>query len=493
MKKRLLLALAAIALVPLSITACSNEADPEPTPEPEKETFTVKFVDGEEVLHTVEVEEGKTVSEWDPSTKVTDKEFYGWYAEPTLTHEFNFTTAITEDTTIFGSFAVFSEDTREWVVAGSGVSKVLETSSRGTVVHDEHKMSKQKVDGQNVFTFTMDLFAGDQFQFMVPVYDEETGAIAWGAQRGGGYLQEPGENFSTGGGLGGNTQKTNITTNVAGNYTFTLYTFPANDLYFDDETDNPNQNYNNQDYITWKRNGDTTQVVEERQTSFYIKGKDISDWKDMLNDYTIMKANEDRSVHTLSIYLKEGDEIMFASRVKNMETQEETAGNDYIKGSNVDEASKVYVSGESNMTTLVSGLYTFTYKVEEKVLSISVDEEYQIPKYDYYVNGNFDNDPNWANKVGFDAYKLVQDSEDPFIYKISGLNLKVDEELGIQSTALGDASEKVNFFAYTYLRPATTGFVKAENGNNIVCDSEGKYDLEFNTYRMMITLTASQA
>lgn len=487
MKKRLLLALAAIALVPLSITACSNGDEPEPDPTPEVETFTVEFVDGETVLNTVEVEKGKTVTEWDPTSKVTDKTFLGWYAEPTLTHEFDFSTAINADTTIFGSFTTFTEDTREWVVAGSGVSKILESSSWGTVVNDEHKMTKKEVTGENVFTFTMDLFAGDQFQFMVPEYDEE-GTIAWGAQRGGGYLQEPGENFSTGGGIGGNTQKTNITAEIAGNYTFELHTFPANDDYFDDETDNPNQNYSNYDFISWKRNGDTTQVVEERQTSFYIKGKDISDWKDMLNEHTIMIANEDRSVHTLSIYLKEGDEIMFASRVKNMATQEETAGNEYIRGSNVDEASKAYVSGESNMKTLVSGLYSFTYTVATEVLSITVDEDYIVPEYDYYVNGNFDNDSAWANKVGNEDYKLTKSSEDPFIYTIDGLNLKKTEQLGIQSTILGTETFE-SFYAYTYLAPNTENFVKAESGNNIVCDLDGTYDLEFNTYRMIITIT----
>lgn len=489
MKKRIILTLAATTLVSIGLVACSTEN------EPTVEKFDVVFVDGSEVLYSTEVEKGKTVEEWDPTTIVTDKSFFGWFAEPTLTHEFDFSTAITADTTIFGSFASYEEDTRTWAVAGSGSSSILKSSNWGTVVNNEHKLTRLDKENENVFSFTMDLFVNDQFQFMVPVYNEDD-TISWGAQRGGGYLEEPTkdgtEYFSTGGGLGGQTQKTNITTLVSGNYTFELHTFPGNDDYFEDETDNPNQNYSNYDYITWKRNGDTLEELAETETTYYIKGSKISAWKDMINDYTKMTPNDTRTVHTLSIYLEEGDEVMFASIFKDTETQVESVGNLFIRGSNVDEAGKEFVSGESNMTTLVSGLYTFTYNEPTTTLSITVDEDYVVPEYDYYVNGNFDNDPNWANKVGNSKYKLSK-VDGTTIYKVSGLNLKKGEQLGIQSTAKDDAETRKSFYAYTYLMPGTDNFVKAESGSNIVCNLDGIYDLSLDTYSMIITLTPSEA
>lgn len=489
MKKRIILTLAAATLVSIGLAACTPTEVDDTTPEVEK--FDVVFVDGTEVLYSTEVEKGKTVAEWDPTSEVTDKSFFGWFAEPTLTHEFDFTTAITADTTIFGSFAAFEEDTRTWAVAGSGSSSILKSSNWGKVVNDEHKMTKLEKDNENVFSFTMDLFVNDQFQFMVPTYNDDD-SIAWGAQRGGGYLEEPTkdgtEYFSTGGGLGGQTQKTNIITLVAGNYTFELHTFPANDAFFEEDTTNPNQNYSNYDYITWKRNGDTIEELAESETTYYIKGKEISAWKDMINEYTKMAPNKDRTIHTLSIYLKEGDEVMFASIFKDTATQVESAGNLFIRGSNVDATGKEFVSGDSNMTTLVSGLYTFTYNEPTTTLSIEVDEDYVVPEYDYYVNGNFDNDSAWANKVGNEDYKLVRDGTTS-VYKISGLNLKKGEQLGIQSTAKDDAETGKSFYAYTYLMPGTTSFVKAESGNNIVCDLDGTYDLSLDTYSMIISLT----
>ena len=183
------------------------------TPEPvsssvqEEETYTVTFYDQDTVLHTVEVESGKTVEEWDPTSEVTDKTFGGWYIEPSLAHEFDFTVAITKDTNIYGKFTSYVEDTRTWVLAGSGSSSILKSSNWGVVVNEEHKLVKEEVAGENVYAITFDAFVGDQFQFMMPVYNEDD-SISWGVQRGGAYVQtlvdEDGtETFSAGGGLGG--------------------------------------------------------------------------------------------------------------------------------------------------------------------------------------------------------------------------------------------------------------------------------------------------
>lgn len=83
-----------------------------------EEKWDVKYMDGDKVLHTVEVEDGETAPNWDPTETVTDKTFHGWYIEPILAHEWDFDTPITADTNIYGKFTTFTEDTRTWVIAG---------------------------------------------------------------------------------------------------------------------------------------------------------------------------------------------------------------------------------------------------------------------------------------------------------------------------------------------------------------------------------------
>ena len=257
------------------VDTSSTASDPVSSSVQEEETFTVTFYDQDVALHTVEVESGDTVEEWDPTSEVTDKTFGGWYIEPSLAHEFDFSTAITQDTSIYGKFTSYVEDTRTWVIAGSGSSSILKSSSWGVVVNEEHKLVKEESEGENVYSITFDAFVNDQFQFMVPVYNEDD-SISWGVQRGGAYVQslvdEDGtETFSAGGGLGGSNYKTNLTTLVAGNYTFRLHTFPQYDRTEEGEPavsegtlEEVQDNYNDYDYVEWTRNGDPSRSRPSR-------------------------------------------------------------------------------------------------------------------------------------------------------------------------------------------------------------------------------------
>lgn len=485
------------------------------TPEPvsssvqEEETFTVTFYDQDTALHTVEVESGKTVEEWDPTSEVTDKTFGGWYIEPSLAHEFDFTVAITKDTNIYGKFTSYVEDTRTWALAGSGSSSILKSSNWGVVVNEEHKLVKEEVAGENVYAITFDAFVGDQFQFMMPVYNEDD-SISWGVQRGGAYVQtlvdEDGtETFSAGGGLGGSNYKTNLTTLVAGNYTFRLHTFPQYDrteeggeAVTDGTLEQIQDNYNDYDYIEWTRNGDPIEEQAESITDFFIKGANISEWQNYINDHTLMTANEDRTVYTKDIYLEAGDQVMFASRNQDTATLEYSVGNEYIKAENIaaDDpilAEDITSLSGSNMQINTAGLYSFTYTVETKVLEVEVDKDYVRPAYDIYVNGNFEDDPSWQNKVGNDEYKFVPTAEDPDVLELSSpITLKEGEELGIQ---LMDGEDYGPFWSYDRLVhfavPAVENdYFHGKNGytGNIVCDVAGDYDVTIDLYSEIVKI-----
>ena len=94
-----------------TLAACD---DPKPSPSEseqiqpsspaDEQKVTITYKNGDTVLKEESVKFGTVLTEWDPTGTVTD-EFFGWYAEPTLTHEFDFSSAISEDTVIFGSLA----------------------------------------------------------------------------------------------------------------------------------------------------------------------------------------------------------------------------------------------------------------------------------------------------------------------------------------------------------------------------------------------------
>lgn len=493
MKVRALLLVAAIA-GGLTVTSCSSDT-----------TWTVTYYDGDTAIHTETVVDGETAPEWDPTDTVTDKQFHGWYIEPTLAHEWDFTTAITSDTSIYGMFTTYEEDTREWVIAGSGSSSILTSSNWGTVVNDEHILTHEDSDTENVYTITLDLFAGDQFQFMVPEYDEETGSISWGAQRGGGYLDtltddEGTQYFTVGGGIDSSTKKSNITASISGNYTFYLHTYPNLDYYTDDETDNPNANVSDYDEITWTYNGPTTEVLPDTITYFYIKGNDVTNWLDVYTDRTTM-VTENYDTYTLSIYLYEDDVFMFASRVYNTGTGEYSSGNAYIRGSNVVSGSD-YVSGEGNMTALASGLYTFTYVASTEELTVEFDGEADPTwlSYEYYLNGSYDNDPSWANKVGNPDYQFTIDEDGGRYYSLENITLEVGDQLGVQVTDEGAASY-ITYWNASYVVTYEDSSLTSDDppvdasdcfdltSTNLVCSTAGTYDFTLDAYRENIIVT----
>lgn len=265
MKRKLVTALVLGALMVGSLSACggsdkgTDAAKSQTATESEQKdsecTVTVYDSDGKTVLDTVKVESGKTVDIEAPTKD--GYTFMGWYATPELSRAFDATAAITADTSIYAGYAQYTEDTRTFYIVGSGESDVLKESNWGAVVGDAQKLTKESNDKANVYTITLDLQAGDQFQFAI---DKN-----WADQRGFGYLtsveQDGTEYFKSAGSLGdASVKKSNIEVAVAGNYTFTLTTYPAEDIYdtedaYYTEATKENFNLNPYDTITFTYNG----------------------------------------------------------------------------------------------------------------------------------------------------------------------------------------------------------------------------------------------
>lgn len=382
MKKRKVRLLAVTAMLGVSLlygcggkeakapnaTDVKVEESSEGNTQQEEKRFTVTFcdADGEAVLSTVEVADGALVEEYTPEKD--GQMFMGWFATPSLTHQFDFSQPITADTKVFAGFMENVEDTRTFAIVGSGKSPLLSTSSWGKTIEDAHYMTKN--EGENVYTITLDICEGDEFQFAVD--------SAWSNQRGGGYMThteaDGKEYFTVAGGLVEGSQKSNIKCAISGNYTLTLSTYPGADVYDTENsyyTEETRENYNSNpfDKIDWTYNGEMTSGEVVLVTTYYIKGAKVTNWEDQYDEEYAFTETD--GVHTLTIALEEGDEFLFTSLV-TVDGNSST-GNEYVRYSNVkDETSLSYIEGTEsyNMVAKEAGTYTFTYHPDTEELTV---------------------------------------------------------------------------------------------------------------------------
>ncbi len=458
--------------------------------------YTVTYFDGTTELKRETVKEGDKAVKWTPTKE--NYTFVDWYATPNFAHTFPFDEPITENKSAFAQWtsAVQSEDTRTYYIVGSGTSPILLASNWGKVFDDTTVMTKAA--DKNEYTYTLDLQKDDLFQFAINE--------SWHNQRGYGYLDtlelaDGTVAFSGTGTIGDNSSfRQNIKCEYAGNYTFTLTTHPDDDTY---ETNHQSYteenkeafNINPLDKITWVRNGDVQNV--EKITDFYIKGKGITNWKDMYNAATKM-TNTD-GVYTLEVYLKENDEFVFTSTATVGSVV--GTGTDYLRASNLDEESKAYVDqNESfNMIAKASGTYTFTYTKATQILSVAFNADKTPAAADYYIDGTFaEGVADWSGYCFNADYKLTETAAGSGVYEIKNVALKADSQIIIQAFKAGstergewgtDGYNGLGSYNYTYLYNGGTAFEAVGGGNNnIKVKTAGNYDITFDSYAKMITM-----
>ncbi len=516
MTKKLLVFLLALALVlssAFALVACDygtenpDDSDDDDTvvddavvDDEDDGKFTVTFYDGDTVLSTQEVEDGAKATKPATDPTSTGEVFVGWFATPTFSRDFDFDTAIEADTSVFAGFSTYQEDTREFSIVGSGTSSLLLASSWGTVFTDDMVMTKDA--DSNTYTITLDLQAGDQFQFAI------TGG--WTNQRGFGYLEttqlpDGTVAFSGAGGLGDASSKSmNITVVESGNYTFTLTTYPADDYYDTEDsgyTEEGKEDYNigTFDRISFVRNGDVLEEVTS-VTNYYIKGAAVTEWNNMYNDMTkLTVSSENTDVVTGTFYLVEGEEFLFTTLVTVGAVTSE--GTVYIRYSNLDETSAALFTATAsyNIVASATGDYTFSYNTDTGVLSATLADGSGSPEVaDYYLSGTFDStQESWNDYLFKSDYKLVY-NEDSGLYEISNVAMSAGEfviqPFAVGTTDAGDWGAEVYFGVrnYTYVNGGD-GIVEASEWNNIVILADGTYDITYNAYSHIITIVDATA
>ena len=141
-----------------------NENNNDNNNEDDANKVTVCWYQGSKLLKEEEIEKGSKVTSWEPT--VEGKTFTGWYAEASLTQAFDFEQAIEADTDIFAAFKSddYVEDTTSYYLIGAGAGDMGKANWDHTNAAANLTMTKENVEKANVYTLTLTLYAGDQFQ-----------------------------------------------------------------------------------------------------------------------------------------------------------------------------------------------------------------------------------------------------------------------------------------------------------------------------------------
>ena len=342
-----------LILVCVGLVGCTSK-----TTQTTAATVTVTFMNGEELLGSVQTSQGQILdatsySAWEV---VEDAEFLGWFKTPTYLEasRVDFTTeTFAENTTVYGCFKNLNvaEDTRVWYIVGTSNKGTLAQTNWAAEVDDATKEAFElKATGEvNEFEINLDLYAGDLFQI---IHD-----WAWNGQMGFGYVGEYDETqIKNAGGLSGEDKSSNIEVLIDGNYTITLYT---------------NLEDENLATISIVRNGDAapatetiaqeTEFVIDENTSVKVKGSWISDWSELKDLERISEG-----IFEIAMELEAGVEVYFSVFSGDSDT-----GLGMNASCVTDEASKTLVEEAYNIKVKDAGTYVFTVDLDAFTVSVT--------------------------------------------------------------------------------------------------------------------------
>ena len=180
--KKFLSIIALIMALSLSIAclaSCNLFGKPEETTPAADDAnkVTVSWYQGSKLLHEEKVEKGSKITPWTAPT-VEGKDFTGWYAEASLTQEFDFEAVINEDTDIFAKYTsnVFVADDKEYYLIGTGSGDMKQSGWNHANSMEHLVMTKTDNATANVYEIEILMYAGDAFQICYGgTYDGQVG------------------------------------------------------------------------------------------------------------------------------------------------------------------------------------------------------------------------------------------------------------------------------------------------------------------------------
>lgn len=477
---------ALLALACIGAVACSGGGE-------EGTKYTVTYVDitaDNATLKTEEVEAGGKATEWTPTKEGYN--FDDWYATPDMLHEFDFDSAINQNTTVYGYFTLdtFEEDTRDFYILGTSSDENSVLYGTNYKIGDEsaQKLTKAEKTGVNEYTITLDLYLGDTFQFAINDDFEN--------QRGFGYFDESAaEGYFEGKAnfLDPNPRKADVVVEQAGNYTLTLTTHPWSDEYETThgsytEEEKENYNFNVEDTVTFVRNGDPVVAPSDAPLEIYIKGAYITGWgHDTSAEYT-MTYDEENDVYTYSHEFVAGDAFMFYNFTKYLGDDgkwHNTLGSISLNTATIDQENSdvEYLDlTQGNITVTTSGTYSFVYDRNTNSLVVTYDPTFTegyTPADTWYVSGSGITEPLKSSAFGnnlTDAQKL--EKIDNYTYKITLDLARGDLFQIVMNSSYGGQHGFVDIV--DPVKDGETYFALAGDGNNARVEVSGNYTLTLN-------------
>ena len=450
--------LSVIALImALSLTmACFASCDLFKKPEEEKDTVTVSWYQGSKLLREDKIEKGSKVTTWNPPV-VEGKDFTGWYAEASLTQEFNFDTVINEDTDIFAKYTsnVFVADDKEYYLIGTGSGDMKQSGWNHDNSMQHLVMTKTENASANVYEITILMYAGDAFQICYGgTYDGQVGI---------GYV--PGVEYADG------TNRYDNNTYTAADKKFATVKNAAGEVVFEGHDEF------NKEYWTWNvflaegqdgvykiiyttypdhpaDNKITYELVEKREPlaethDMYICGT-VSGW-DFSDDFK-MTADDTKENYSFLLNITEPAEIKLRNKI----------GDVWYGAEKITVVDNCGTWNEGGNLALEAGVYKVAYSVASDTATIEA-----VAK-SFWLAGVVKGAGHWDCSSGIE-FEKVNDTT----YKAYYTFTEADTDASWMTGFVGACKAVYGYAGWA----ADIWYGNVENGDNVTVDSYGLYEL----------------
>jgi hypothetical protein len=456
--KKFLSAIALIMVLALSfvcIVACTpDNPNEQPTPD-DANKVTVSWYQGSKLLKEEEIDKGSKVANWDPPA-VEGKDFTGWYAEASLTQEFDFDAPINEDTDIFAKYTsnVFVADDKEYYLIGTGSGDMKKSGWNHENSMAHLVMTKTENATANVYEIEILMYAGDAFQICYGgTYDGQVGI---------GYV--PGVEYADG------TNRYDNNTYTAADKKFATVKNAAGEVVFEGHDEF------NKEYWTWNvflaegqdgiykiiyttypdhpaDNTITYELVEKKEPltethDMYICGT-VSNWD--FNDDFKMKADDTKENFSFLLNITEPAEIKLRNKI----------GDAWYGVAEGATAPWTLGTGDANLA-LEAGVYKIEYSVANNTAVVTPVEK------SFWLAGVVNGGQFWNCGSGIEFEKV-----DDTTYKAYYTFTEADTD-GSWMTGFVGACKAVYGYAGW---DADIWYGNSENGDNVTVASYGLYEL----------------
>ena len=457
--KKFLSVIALIMTLSLSLAclaSCDLFSKPEETPPADDANkVTVCWYQGSKVLREEKVEKGTNLTTWTPPV-VEGKDFTGWYAEASLTQEFNFDAVINEDTDIFAKYTsnVFVADDKEYYLIGTGSGDMKQSGWNHDNSMQHLVMTKTENASANVYEIEILMYAGDAFQICYGgTYDGQVGI---------GYV--PGVEYAA-----GTNRYDNNTYEVDAKKFATVK--DANGVVVFEGHDEFNKEYwtwnvflaEGQDgiykiiYTTYPDhpadNTITYELVEKKEPlaethDMYICGT-VSNW-DFSDDFK-MKADDTKENYSFLLNITEPAEIKLRNKI----------GDAWYGVAEGATAPWTLGTGDANLA-LEAGVYKIEYSVANNTAVVT-----PVAK-SFWLAGVVNGGDHWDCSSGIE-FEMVNETT----YKAYYTFTEADTDASWMTGFVGACKAVYGYAGWA----ADIWYGNVENGDNVTVDSYGLYEL----------------